>query len=279
MNRLSHYIDSQLVSLSRFDHFSCEPHRDPPEEIAPDHSISFLERGDFSLRVARREWRMSPRTIFVTSPGMVFRVRHAEEFPQDVTFIVAYKVGFSEGLAGVEVGGAHLPPALPLTNRLAYLYTLLKRVSQRHADVMMAETLAGELLAAVTRGVTAGERRLYERQQLAWYVERVEAARSLMESEYSSHHTLASLARFTGMSPFHFARVFSELAGTPPHRYLMRVRLARASERLRDGESVTETCYASGFSNLSHFIRVFKRSFGVSPSRYSRQGKKPVSSH
>ncbi|MDQ3805088.1 MAG: helix-turn-helix transcriptional regulator, partial [Acidobacteriota bacterium] len=109
----------------------------------------------------------------------------------------------------------------------------------------------------------------YRPARLAWYVERVEAARALLESDYAARHTLTTLARFAGMSPFHFARVFREFAGTPPHRYLIRVRLARASERLRDGAGVTDACYASGFDNLSHFIRLFRRAYGVSPSQFA----------
>ena len=68
------------------------------------------------------------------------------------------------------------------------------------------------------------------------------------------------------MSPFQFARVFSELAGMPPHQYLLRVRLDRAAEILLDGKSVTETCFEVGFSNLSHFTRSFQRRFGCKPS-------------
>jgi len=71
------------------------------------------------------------------------------------------------------------------------------------------------------------------------------------------------------MSPFHFARVFRELVGTPPHRYLLTVRLARAAALLREGTTVTDTCFAVGFGNFSHFIRLFRRTFGVSPSHFS----------
>jgi AraC-like DNA-binding protein len=54
--------------------------------------------------------------------------------------------------------------------------------------------------------------------------------------------------------------------GTPPHRFLREQRLRRALEMLRDGETVTTTCYAVGFGNLSHFIRSFRARFGVVPS-------------
>ena len=68
---------------------------------------------------------------------------------------------------------------------------------------------------------------------------------------------------------FHFTRVFAALTGMPPHRYLLRARLDAAARMLREGASVTETCFACGFANLSHFSRSFARRFGVAPSRYA----------
>jgi AraC-like DNA-binding protein len=68
-----------------------------------------------------------------------------------------------------------------------------------------------------------------------------------------------------GRSP---ARVFAELIGTPPHRYLLEARLRAAAGMLREGRSVTETCFACGFNNLSHFSRIFSRRFGRCPSAY-----------
>ena len=136
------------------------------------------------------------------------------------------------------------------------------------------ETLAGELFTAVTYADDSGCYRLHRSHQLAWYIERVEAARSLMESQYSASHTLSSLARYTGMSPFHFARTFRELTGTPPHRYLLKTRLARAAEFLREGASVTQTCFATGFNNLSHFTRLFQHTYGYPPSQFAGKRKK-----
>lgn len=81
-------------------------------------------------------------------------------------------------------------------------------------------------------------------------------------------HSLSRLARAAGMSPYHFARIFRELAGMPPHRLLLRRRLQAAVERLRGGESVTATCYGVGFGGLSHFIHAFRAAYGSSPSKY-----------
>src|SRR5262249_23597453 len=111
--------------------------------------------------------------------------------------------------------------------------------------------------------------RLYAPRQLAWYAGRVDAAREALETDFASPHSLTGLARAAGMSPFHFARVFRELAGVPPHRYLIGVRLRAAVDRLRQGDSVTDTCFAVGFNSLGHFIDTFRRAYGVSPSRFA----------
>ncbi|HUD70897.1 MAG TPA: helix-turn-helix transcriptional regulator, partial [Dongiaceae bacterium] len=80
--------------------------------------------------------------------------------------------------------------------------------------------------------------------------------------------TLDAVARGVGMSPFHFCRVFRALVGLPPHRYLRRVRLERAAARLRAGAGVTDTCHATGFNNLGHFVRAFREAYGVPPGRF-----------
>jgi AraC family transcriptional regulator len=90
-----------------------------------------------------------------------------------------------------------------------------------------------------------------------------------MNSCPEEHHSLTSLAAEAGMSSFYFARVFSELVGEPPHRYLVKVRLRHAAKLLRMGALVTEAALKSGFPDINHFSKTFHRRYGVPPSRYS----------
>ncbi len=270
MNQLTPIFQGRLVELLRFNHPPQEIHRDPSEEVAPHHSISFVERGSFDLVIGRRNWRLTPGRVFVTWPGLVYRCHHVEEIPTDVCVSVTYSGSFVEDIRRTTNGrSARLSPVLPPTNRLGYLRLTLIALAERQGNKLALETLAGELLAAATARNSKGESKLYADRQLAWYTERVEAARCVLQAQYAEVHSLVSLARAVGMSPFHFARVFRELVGTPPHRYLLNVRLTRAAQRLREGAGVTDTCFAVGFSNLSHFIRLFRRAFGVSPSQFS----------
>lgn len=59
---------------------------------------------------------------------------------------------------------------------------------------------------------------------------------------------------------------FKELTGCTAHSYIRQKRLIRASELIRTGETVTEACARSGFSDYSAFLKAFKTMFGCVPS-------------
>lgn len=76
---------------------------------------------------------------------------------------------------------------------------------------------------------------------------------------------VASLANIAGRSPFHFTRVFRRSVGMTPHRYVVRLRLQRAIELVRGGQSsLAEIAARTGFADQSHLSRWIKRVHGVS---------------
>ncbi|MFN2597769.1 MAG: AraC family transcriptional regulator [Pyrinomonadaceae bacterium] len=270
MNRQQLFRSPQ-VSVSRFDHQSQTANLDPEEEVCRDYAIHFVESGYFRLGAQGGSWLLSPGAVFVSRPGALHRYSHEENLPPDVCVSVVYSNDFLAGADGDERPSSHgVPAALAPANRLAFLRLRLMKLTER-ADAFALEVLACELVSAVRSGGDV-EGKLYRARQLGWYAERVETVRALLEARYWESHTLASLAAHVGMSPFQFARVFRELAGEPPHRYLLGVRLERASRMLRDGVPVTETCFEVGFSNLSHFTRSFRRRFGYAPSSLKPRG-------
>jgi AraC-like DNA-binding protein len=81
--------------------------------------------------------------------------------------------------------------------------------------------------------------------------------------------TLGELAAVVYMSPYHFARLFKGSTGVPPHRFVVRQRIARASAFLATQElSIAQISRLVGFRTPSHFTTVFRRVTGITPRGY-----------
>ena len=83
--------------------------------------------------------------------------------------------------------------------------------------------------------------------------------------------SLGELAREAGISRFHFARQFRLSTGESPMEYLRRVRIERSKRILQARETtIAEVAATLGFSDQSHFTRIFGRLVGVSPGSFAR---------
>jgi AraC-like DNA-binding protein len=261
LNRVVRLVETPLVRVTRFEHPENEPHRDPREESADSVSLSFVVSGSFSVRAGSRSHEVTPKSLFVTHPGLSYRTAHAETCPTDVCLSFDYRPGFFDG----EARPAAPPfPVLDLSNRTGYLKWRLLRALEESPRGALLEEIGVELADAAFGA--ENDERLFRERSLSWYAERVEAARTRMEESFHERHSLSSLSRTAGMSAFHFARIFRSLVGTPPGRYLLLVRLERARGLLRQGRSVTDASFDCGFRNLSYFTRAFRKRYGSLPS-------------
>jgi AraC family transcriptional regulator len=80
---------------------------------------------------------------------------------------------------------------------------------------------------------------------------------------------LWELAQIAGMSPNYFCELFKVSTGLSPYQYILRCRIERAKQYLRDPK-ITLACAgaAAGFADQSHFTKVFRRVVGVTPMRF-----------
>lgn len=96
---------------------------------------------------------------------------------------------------------------------------------------------------------------------------------SCMEKNFKNNFSVAELAKMSYVSERHFLRRFSEVYHTTPHQYLMRLRLQYACSLLendRNGLSIADVAYESGFQSNSYFTRVFKQAYGKTPQEYRK---------
>jgi AraC-like DNA-binding protein len=84
---------------------------------------------------------------------------------------------------------------------------------------------------------------------------------------------LPPLARMAGMSESKLSALFKQVYGDSIYNYYQRARMEEAAFLLRhSGYSVSETGFRLGFTNLSHFTRLFEKHLGAKPKRYSAGG-------
>jgi len=92
--------------------------------------------------------------------------------------------------------------------------------------------------------------------------------REIMELNFFSNLTLNEFARMCARSLSTFKREFTEIYKAPPGKWLMLKRLEYSYYLLQTtDESLDDICLESGFENLTHFSRVFKKRYGVPPGK------------
>jgi AraC-like DNA-binding protein len=101
---------------------------------------------------------------------------------------------------------------------------------------------------------------------------RLRRVRDRIDRDYAQPLDVEALARGAYMSAGHLSRAFRLAYGESPYGYLMTRRIERAMALLRRGDrSVTEVCFAVGYSSLGTFSTRFAELVGVSPSTYRRE--------
>lgn len=100
----------------------------------------------------------------------------------------------------------------------------------------------------------------------------IEKAKKLMEENFSKNFSLEDIAKKACLSKFHFCRVFKRHERITYSEYLNLIRITKAKNLLKnDLLSISETCYLTGYNDLTYFDRVFKNLEGVSPSAYRKK--------
>jgi AraC-like DNA-binding protein len=160
---------------------------------------------------------------------------------------------------------------VPPVPELVVLGELAQAAAEGRSDVGLEEVALS--LAARYVDVVRGRKR----QPVAATVrDRGRAVHAALWIDAHAHQPLdlEHVARETGLSSFHFLRLFARVVGVTPHQYLIRARLRRAAKLLADGgRSITDVAFDVGFGDLSNFVRTFHRAARASPRAFRRAAR------
>jgi len=121
----------------------------------------------------------------------------------------------------------------------------------------VAASFVSSFLARHTSSAATGTRSVLSEHVLT-------SIRDFVHANLDGPIEVDALARIAGLSAFHFSRTFARSVGVTPHRYVMRLRLKRARELLREDRlSFAAVAAETGFADQSHLARWTQRVYGA----------------
>lgn len=100
--------------------------------------------------------------------------------------------------------------------------------------------------------------------------EKLLSIRSEILNDLSKPPVLNELAIIASMSETKLKQLFKQTFGDTIYNYYQKARMEKAAFLLKQAKhSVSEVGYELGFSNLSHFSRLFEKQYGITPKKFS----------
>ena len=242
----------------------------PYAEQHSSWSVSYVQAGSFGCQCRGERFELMPGAVLLGRPGDEFNCTHDHHGGGDECLAF-----FIEPDVADEIGGARRPPwqsrGLPPLAELVALGELARFAAQRAAGPRVDEV--GLALAAKVVEVVAGQQRARSTARPADRRRVIESAQWI-ELHADQDVDLHTLATQTGLSVFHYLRMFAAVLGVTPHQYLLRCRLRKAAQLLTDEDrAITDIALDVGFADLSNFVRSFRRAAGVSPRVYRQASR------
>lgn len=133
----------------------------------------------------------------------------------------------------------------------------------RNFDSLSSLIIEGVMMEIA--GETARTISFKEKHSPLW-LKRIE---TLLLERYAESFSLTELAEFARVHPIHLAQTFRKFHHTTIGQFVRKLRLENAKNQLlKTRNTCTEIAAANGFSDQSHFTRLFKTHFGITPHQF-----------
>lgn len=106
------------------------------------------------------------------------------------------------------------------------------------------------------------------------HLKAIHEARKIIESNIAVTNTIEMLSRKVGMNVSDLKRVFKEVYGSGIYQYLLQLRMSFAWDLVLSTDKTNrEIAALCGVKNVSHFVYLFRKTFGITPGelRHQRQ--------
>ena len=241
--------------LSELKHYTG---RRLPEHSHQLASLCLLLGGDYSEWLGQKIVSYKPLTVLFQPPGLTHRDEVGEcggHF-----FTVEMEPRWMEYLREYSA-----VPASGTSTQVGDLTWLAMRLYREFHEPDACSPLAVEglvmtMLTDVTRIRAKGERRAPR-----W----LKRAVDLIRDEFRENLTISGVAAEVGIHPYHLSRVFQQFHRQTVSEFVNRQRVQFACQELTKSEKgLAEIALTAGFTDQSHFTRVFRQVTGITPRAF-----------
>ena len=157
---------------------------------------------------------------------------------------------------------AELPAESSVPSNICALMEIYREKSNYASDIRAASILSSILSECIVSALKKGE---------GVAGQYVREARNYMLLHYAQKITLDELARHLSLNKYYLQKLYRKQTGQTPAEYLACQRLNHAKELLRATDAPIKLIAEQvGVENVSHFIKMFRRSEGTTPNVYRR---------
>jgi AraC family transcriptional regulator len=257
--------------------------------LSSPYSFFINRKGASYCAVNNNQYKIETDTILFSQPGDTYGLTIDNIDKTEICNIHISKRFFENAMYALTTSSAHLlhqpesehEPTIQLftqlyqkdqqTKLLVDRLTHKDTYSNNQFDECLTELIGHQLLqnneirkriAALPFVKSAVRKDIYSRLALA---------RDIMRSNYDKVLDLDAICRETGMSKFHFLRVFKCCFGITPYQFLTDVRMQKAIDLLQFTRiSVSEIDSQLGFDYPNSFIKAFTYKYKIAPMQYRR---------
>ena len=267
-------IDQAGIRMAQGATIACERVSGINDNMIKSHyhnyyELYFLEDGERYRMLQDDRYVMHPKELILFSPYVLHRSYGDENIPfrRLVLYLHRDEIECRQLQEALDSGnGMYHPDPRMWQNLHRFLEALLcnqedsSELAQAYRHTIL-NMLLFSIVFQVQRQEPARKEDSYRMSQIISYIHR----------HYQEDICLKELARRFYISPYYLCREFKRHTNSTVIQYVNTTRIMNAQRKFMETDkNITEICNETGFSNLTHFNRVFKAVTGMTPSGYRK---------
>lgn len=238
-----------------------------------------IKRGTLDIRFDNRETRLGAGSLLIVDPFQPFHESFTE--PTELMLLRIPRRALRErairdSIAGFHVPNASVPDVIAVREYLSFIERHLDSVSGEFAEQIVNFCLDSMEIPLRNIASTSKQRRMTANKAVV--------KKTMLRLIGDPEIGVQRIAQELKISPSQLTRIFKD-ESTTPMRYFWGLRVHRAAQMIKDTLirqlSMKEVSFRCGFVSESHFSRLFKKQYNMSPTKYrdillERLGQKSV---